>query len=154
MSDSRYKKDSLVQAWIDRRYLATIINWLHKKGESPRSLSEILKMAVENLTQAATSGEYKVEFVELTEDAHTIIDSCLRVNLNRGGRGLKNLRQNTMIDKMRMARIDTVDGRSKEILETETNIDPIQLLVDSGLAQDREEAEKMIKEHDPPTDKN
>lgn len=151
MSDNRYKRDALVQAWIDRRYLATIINGMYKRGESPTNLSQILKEAIKRSALEATSGENRVEFVELTEDANSIIDSCLRINLNRQGKGLQNLRHNTMVDRLRLDRVDASDRKSREIVELETGaemIDKKQLLVDSGLAPDLATAEKMVEEHD------
>ena len=96
----RYKKDALVQAWIDRRVLATLSVWLDENGYRTRFMSDVVRIVLEEIAnQAVKSGEvYKIEF---TEDATKILESKYRVDLNPSGRGLKNLTHNLVLDRMR-----------------------------------------------------
>jgi len=147
--DERYKRDALVQAWIDRRQLATIINWMLRRGRNPLHLSEVLKLAVDELTKKAVAEGAR--FVELTEDAHNIINNCFRVNLNRGGKGLQNFRYNVRVDEMRLARVEKVDERSGAVAQADQealNIDKAQLLVDSGVAPNLSAAARMVEKHE------
>lgn len=152
MNDSRYKRDALVQAWVDRRDLATIVLGMTKLGMGPKHLSDVMRYTIKETVISVVSkgGTY----IELMEDACDVIESCLTVKLNPGGKGLENMRHNAKLDESRLARMGSAVDRSEALHLAEVNVDKVQLLVDSGLAPDREEAEKMIKKHDQPLDKN
>ena len=109
--------DALVQAWLDRRYLATIQKlMIEHEAVAPRYLSEVVRYAVEVFVDSAVS-QGLVSFVESTSEATEML-SKFRVELNPSGRGLKNLQINLQNDPgTRMTRSNGLDELVKQELE-------------------------------------
>jgi hypothetical protein len=109
--------DSLVQVWLERRYIATAVNLLHAQGVIPRSVAEVVR-EVFNLAVDAAAEQGQVEFVSSTEDAIDIM-AQFRSNLNPKGRGLNNLRKNLNIQVGRLKHFSLTPGpESFELDET------------------------------------
>ena len=129
----RYKRDALVQVWMDRRKIAMLSVWLDKNGYETRFMSEVLKWTVEIVAnEIVKRGE--IEEIELTEDANAILKKY-RVDLNPGGRGEKNLTHNLVLD-----------GKRSE-LENEYSCTDIDRPVAKGsiYAQVRRETEEQLR---------
>lgn len=59
---------------LDGRYLATLIRFWHQQGELPRSLSELIRLSVEEFTEFLILNG-KIDFVQNLSDAEEIISS-------------------------------------------------------------------------------
>ena len=95
-----YKRDALVQAWVDRRKLAMLSEWLDNNGFFTKHLSDVLKGTIDAIVgQLVDNGS--VEKIELTEDAVRILDMKYKADLNPRGRGLRNLTHNLQLDEIR-----------------------------------------------------
>lgn len=95
-----YKGDVLVQVWVDSRVLATIVRWMDSKGNYPRFMSQGVRRPLEVLTGfLVDNGE--VEMVEDTDEARTILTRRFNIDLNRGGRGTKNITHNLALSDRR-----------------------------------------------------
>ena len=91
---SKWKRDSLVQAWIDRRDLATCSIALKALGVHPRSPSEVIATILRMLAQQQETQ------VESTQEAIEILNSLgIEGQLNPSGRGIGNLRKNLLNDQ-------------------------------------------------------
>jgi len=162
MKNSRYKRDSLAQAWIDRRDLATLVDGMTRLELMPLHMSDVIRYAVkETLKTLITKGITK--YIQLTDDADTILRRTLRVNLNPGGKGLGNTRYNLELDEMRLAGLDSIRKRSVAVAQMEAEESDIgaeteigleeraQLLLNAKIAPNLEAAMSMAREHEKST---
>jgi len=95
-----YKGDVLVQLWMDSRVLATIVRWMDSKGNYPRYMSQGVRRPLEVLTGfLVDNGE--VDMVEDTKEARALLTRRFNVDLNRGGRGEKNVIHNLSLSGKR-----------------------------------------------------
>ena len=95
-----YKGDVLVQVWVDSRLLATLCRWMDGKGTYPRFLSHVVKRPLEVLTGfLVDNGE--VEIVDDTAAARRMLESRFGLELNKGGRGGKNVLHNLTLSDRR-----------------------------------------------------
>uniref|UniRef100_A0A6H2A155 Uncharacterized protein n=3 Tax=viral metagenome TaxID=1070528 RepID=A0A6H2A155_9ZZZZ len=91
-----YKRDALVQAWIDSRDLATLSEFLDLNGLNTRFLSEVLQHSLRILTDMLkSSGE--ANYIEDMDIARDMLFRKYRVNLNPTNRGLKNAHHNRIL---------------------------------------------------------
>jgi hypothetical protein len=95
-----YKGDVLVQVWVDSRVLATIVRWMDSKGNYPRFMSQGVRRPLEVLTGFLVDNE-EVEMVEDTDEARNILTRRFNIDLNRGGRGTKNITHNLALSDRR-----------------------------------------------------
>jgi hypothetical protein len=96
----KFKGDVLVQVWIDSRVLATLTKWMERAGEHPRFLSHVVKRPLEVMASYLVEGG-EVEMVEDTAEAREMLEIRFGVELNRGGRGKKNVLHNmTLADRV------------------------------------------------------
>jgi hypothetical protein len=95
-----YKGDMLTQTWVDSRVLATLSKWLIDNGYYPRSLSDVARRPLEILVEFLSESG-KVEMVQTTHEAREHLSNRYRVNLNRGGRGQKNVLHNQILSDKR-----------------------------------------------------
>lgn len=108
-----YKGDVLVQVWIDSRILATLANWLEKNGTYPRFMSQVVRRPLELLTANLVDNE-DVELVDDTASARLLLESRFQVDLNRGGRGGKNVLHNKILSDRRIEASERV-GRFNDV---------------------------------------
>ena len=95
-----YKGDVLVQVWVDSRVLATLCKWMDEKGNYSRFMSQAVRRPLEVLAEyLVESGE--VEMVDNTADARRLLERRFNVDLNRGGRGEKNVNHNLALSDRR-----------------------------------------------------
>ena len=88
-----YKGDVLVQVWIDSRVLATLCGWLDDKGTYTRYMSQVVRRPLEVLMDLlVNSGDARL--IDNTSDAREILSRRFGVNLNRDGKGTKNVMHN------------------------------------------------------------
>jgi hypothetical protein len=91
-----YKGDVLTQTWVDSRVLATLVRWMEKNGVYPMTMSDVARKPLELLMEfLVDKGE--VELVDDTAEARTLLMMRFKVNLNRGGRGEKNVLHNQIL---------------------------------------------------------
>ena len=95
-----YKRDALVQAWVDRRKLAVLSDWLDDSGQRTKFLSDVLKFTIDIVVDQLIENGL-AEKVELTEDAVRILDMKYNADLNPRGRGKRNLTHNLQLDEIR-----------------------------------------------------
>ncbi|MBU2685853.1 MAG: hypothetical protein KKF27_21640, partial [Gammaproteobacteria bacterium] len=94
------KGDVLVQVWVDSRVLATLCRWMDAKGEYAMHMSQAVRRPLEVLAEfLADQGE--VEMVDDTAEARSLLSRRFNVDLNRGGRGTKNVMHNLALSDMR-----------------------------------------------------
>jgi hypothetical protein len=95
-----YKGDALVQAWVDRRKLAVLSEWLDNSGHRTKFLSDVLKFTIDIVVDQLIENGL-AEKIELTEDAVRILDMKYSANLNPNDRGKRNLVHNLQLDEIR-----------------------------------------------------
>lgn len=100
-----YKRDSLVQVWLDRRTLAVLAQWMEERGASPNTLSNIVRWPLEKFAEMLVE-QGQAKAVDITHEAKIIMD---KYNLNPKGRGKKNLMENLQLDVAR-AEMVSPDG--------------------------------------------
>lgn len=100
----RYKGDGLVQAWIDKRKLAMLSEWLESSGTRTRYLSDVLKFTIDIVVEQLVD-KGVIDKVEFTKDAEQILEMRYRAELNPGGRGLRNRVHNLQLDGMRQSNV-------------------------------------------------
>lgn len=121
---SKRERDSFIQVWVDRRYLATVHNlMLAKEPNPPKHLSDIYRYALEVFVQSAVQ-QGLVEFVETTQEACATLRH-FDANLNPGRRCLKNLTLNLQQDA--------------EVLVDRPSADEVGGLIDNAIASMKEE---------------
>jgi hypothetical protein len=104
-----YKKDSLVQVWVDSRKLAMLSRWFDDGGRSTRFLSDVVKFTIDLVIDSLLS-EGKIDRVEFTSDAREMLERKYRVNLNPSGRGDRNVIHNLTLDERRREQMEKGDG--------------------------------------------
>jgi hypothetical protein len=95
-----YKGDVLVQVWVDSRVLATITRWMDDKGNYPRYMSHAVRRPLEVLAGFLVDND-EVEMVDDTAEARKMLERRFNVDLNRGGRGYKNVLHNMTLSDRR-----------------------------------------------------
>lgn len=84
-----WKRDSLVQAWVDRRDLATCTLALLKLEYHPRNPSEVIALVLRVIA------EQQDRVIETAEEAIEVLNRLgFTTNLNPSGRGLGKLTAN------------------------------------------------------------
>lgn len=95
-----YKGDVLVQVWVDSRVLATLCRWLDKNGLYSKFMSQVVRRPLEVVAETlVNNGE--VEMVDDTVEARRLLEKRFNVDLNRGGRGTKNVSHNIVLSERR-----------------------------------------------------
>ncbi len=95
---SKRTTDSLIQVWLDRRYISTATRWMEENGIAPRFMSDVFKFMFESVVDNLVE-DNQVNFVESTIDATEHLNDRFRNNLNPQGKGLKNLSKNLRIEQ-------------------------------------------------------
>lgn len=111
-----WKRDTMVQAWVDRRDLATCCLALKALGYHPRNASEIVALVMNSIAQQQETR------IETTQEAIEMLDGLgIQGNLNPCGRGLGNLRRNLMrgVEEASEDDIEKVVKQKMEELERE-----------------------------------
>jgi hypothetical protein len=67
-----YKKDALVQAWVDRRKLAMLSVWLDEGGYKTRYMSDLIKYTIDEVVESLIVNKV-VDKIEFTTDAVEIM---------------------------------------------------------------------------------
>lgn len=96
-----YKGDVVIQVWVDSRVLATLSHWLDKNDNYTRFMSDVVKDSLGLLVD--TLVENGEELIDDTLRAREILERKYRVNLNKGERGMRNLKHNTLLTESRKA---------------------------------------------------
>ena len=91
-----YKGDVMVQVWLDSRLLATLSNWLEELDDYPRFMSEVVRRPLEILVEHLIS-EGKLSMIDNTATARRMLQGKYRINLNKDGRGKKNVMHNLIL---------------------------------------------------------
>lgn len=134
-----YKGDVLVQCWVDSRVLATLSEWLDNGGTYTRFMSEVVKVPLEVLANHLIMlGE--ITMVDDTSSARKMLEQKYRVNLNPGGRGVKNAHHNRLVSDLR----GSLGGRVK--IEKEENVINRPLTAGTSSGVDIDELMKLYKE--------
>jgi hypothetical protein len=110
-----YKGDVLVQVWIDSRMLATITRWMDSKGNYPKFMSQAVRRPLEVLTGFLVDSD-EVEMVDDTAEARKMLERRFNIDLNRGGRGTKNVMHNMALSDRRGELGDRI-GKEQKIFD-------------------------------------
>ncbi len=103
-----YKRDVLVQVWMQSRHLATLLNWLESSGRRVRFRSEIVQFTVEEIVKHLRDSK-GCEIVEFADEARNTLMERFGVESNPKHRGEKNALHNMMLDdKRRESDVDLV----------------------------------------------
>ena len=106
-----YKRDVLMQVWLQSRHLATLLKWLEDGGSVIRFRSEIVQITLEQVVEHLVNTD-AVKMVEYAEDAQKMLER-FGVESNPSGRGGKNAFHNLTLDnRMRENRSDDHSGHS------------------------------------------
>jgi hypothetical protein len=104
-----YKGDSCIQVWLERRRLAMLSVWLDSNGVNTRFISDVVRESLNVLCEIIVSNGQGVEIDTIT--AGNILESKYRANLNSGGRGMKNLSHNLILEDRKVeARGPTIES--------------------------------------------
>jgi len=139
--NSLYRKDAFAQAWVDRRYLATMIKWLESQGAQPRFMAEVINSALVGIVDAIVKQE-KVKMVQFTNEADEVINRTIQTKLNPSNRGNRNYKYNLELDDARFEAIgrptqhETSRSQQQECAEEDA---------DEAM---RKEAERLIRGED------
>jgi len=95
-----YKRDVLVQVWMQSRHLATLLNWLESIDRKVRFRSEIVQFTVEEIVKHIRDSKV-CEVVEYASEARDILKDRFGVESNPKHRGEKNALHNMMLDDRR-----------------------------------------------------
>lgn len=142
-----YKRDVLMQVWMQSRHLATLLKWLDSSGVLIRFRSEIVQVVIEQvLHHLVDSGE--VEMIEFAEGARVMLENRFGAASNPSGRGEKNVYHNLTLDSRRkelgieprtvMAQTQTSDEQS-----TDTSIDWEKIQKKIKVEEEEEAREKL-----------
>lgn len=100
VSPVSYKKDCLVQVWLESRQLAMLLQWLEDNQRFVRFKSEIVSIALDELVSyLVNSGQ--IETIEFAEDARAKLEGRFGPSFNPKGKGRKNLVHNLTLDARR-----------------------------------------------------
>ena len=90
--------DAVVQTRVDKRHLATAVEYFTSVGRHPRTVSELAREIVEGFSNILTSNG-RVEFVSETEAAEAVLQDVFGYgSVNPGGRGKINEFSNMNLD--------------------------------------------------------
>jgi len=105
-----YKGDVLVQVWLDSRVLATLSQWLENHGTYTNHLSQTVRRPLEILVDLLiNSGD--ANLIDNTVEARNLLNRRYGIDLNRGGRGTKNIMHNIALS---IKREDLAESVEKE----------------------------------------
>lgn len=96
-----YKGDVLVQVWVDSRVLATLCRWLDNSGLYSRYMSQVVRRPLEVVAETLVE-KGEVAIVDDTAEARAMLERRFGIDLNRGGRGTKNVMHNVALSMRRM----------------------------------------------------
>jgi len=137
--NSLYRKDAFVQAWVDRRYIATLVKWLESEGVPPRYMADVVNSALVTMVDALVKQD-KVSLVQFTSEADQVINRTIQTKLNSSGRGNKNYKYNLELDDARFEALN----RPKP---TESSMSDFQSAASEQTDEEmKKEIEKLIKE--------
>lgn len=113
VSPRTYKRDVLMQVWLQSRHLATLLKWFDSEGVMTRFRSELIAKTIEQVVEHLVE-EGIVEMVEFADDAIKMLDSRFGVTNNPSGRGGKNTFHNLTLDeKRREGSVGSYDPESR-----------------------------------------
>lgn len=95
-----YKGDVLVQVWMDSRVLATLDRWLINNFEVSQYMSQVVRQPLEILA-AHLVDESQAEMIDDTYVARAMLQNRFNVNLNKDGRGMRNVKHNQVLSERR-----------------------------------------------------
>lgn len=129
------RNDSVIQIRCKRVTLATLGLFMHEKGITPRSYSDLCRLALEGLAEMVTSQNPTLQ-VSNPSDATRILEELGLGNLNPQNRGKKNLMENLQLENFERSQTQTAQSLS------------VQEIVAKAMAEEsmREEEVPDIKE--------
>ncbi len=141
-----YKGDTLVQAWIDRRKLAVISQWLDEGGYRTRFLSDLVKLTIDEVVAELVERGI-VEMIEFTDSATKILEMKYRADLNPGKRGMRNLHHNMVLDKLRSGErlVDDIEREGSD----SSIVQEARKLADEGVAIYNKKYSSQTMQKDP-----
>jgi hypothetical protein len=136
-----YKGDVLVQVWVDSRVLATLSRWLEDHGTYTVHMSQVVRRPLEVLVDLlVNSGD--ATLIDSTIDARELLSRRYGVDLNRGGRGTKNIMHNMTLS---MRREDIAEAAEKDKRIYDVNR-PLRTNQNAAILAKVEEAKRKYKE--------
>lgn len=145
-----YKGDVLVQVWIDSRVLSTLTRWMDLKGEYAQHMSQAVRRPLEVMAEFLVN-QGDVEMVDDTAEARSMLERRFNVDLNRGGRGTKNVMHNLALSDRRADLGRMLEKRKVEDVNVPKRV-KINELVNKAVEMfnlpEVEERMKTIAEHD------
>ena len=98
-----FKKDVLVQVWMDARTLTALTQWMKNRHERPRFMSEVVRTPLEWLVDRLIESQ-EIGDIKDSKYAREYLEDYFRVNLNRGGRGGKNALNNVIVSEDKLSK--------------------------------------------------
>lgn len=140
-----YKGDVLVQVWMDSRVLATMTRWMDLKGERAFHMSQAVRRPLEVMVEfLVSSGD--VQIVEDTIEAREMLIRRFNVDLNRGGRGNKNVLHNITLSDRRAELGKLLEKRRENDIDRPSKGNKMQELIDKAISiYDSPEIEERMK---------
>ena len=111
-----YKRDVLVQVWMQSRHLATLLNWLESNGRRVRFRSEIVQFTVEEIVKHLRDSKV-CDIVEFADEARETLKDRFGVESNPKHRGEKNALHNIMLDDKRRETDEDLVATGMRIME-------------------------------------
>ena len=117
--NSLYRKDAFVQAWVDRRYIATLIKWLELEGVPPRYMADVVNSTIVTMVDALVKQE-KVSLVQFTKEADQVINRTIKTKLNPSGRGKSSYKYNLELDDTRFEALNKPQSHESSLSDAQT----------------------------------
>ncbi len=142
-----YKRDDLVQVWLDSRHLATLLRWIENSGVIVRFKSEIVRTVIEQVVHHLVDRN-EAKMIDTAEQAMDLLKIRFGVDPNPSGRGLKNRKHNLELDGIKAERAGPSPPSHR--IHTQTSPDKPAFDVDEAVKIYKklsgEEVRKNIKE--------
>ncbi len=91
-----YKRDVLVQVWVQSRYLVALDQWLDHGGVNLRHLSDIINESIEQIIKSLLDNE-EISSLMACQNARDFLQFKYRISLD-GNRGQRNALHNLHLD--------------------------------------------------------
>ena len=117
---------------MDARYLATLARYFHSQGDSPRSLSELTRLASESLCDILVVNQ-KVGFIEETASAFAFLES-LGLTTDTCRKNSRNIKNVLSSEDLNLNPLSAVSIPSSVIAQDVTK--PVASITTSAIAEE------------------
>jgi hypothetical protein len=133
--------DCVVQTRVDKTTLATLFKFFDEGGNTPRSASELGRMALETLREVLVTNRL-VRPIENTSEALRVLQNYGIRGLNPLGRGLSNQMKNLQLEGLKpefdKGVYGSLEGEKKDPIMSPEELEYATMLVEKSLKEGKE----------------